>query len=624
GGFAGIGPGYGAVVTIVADMDFVASSTLPGLLADWARRDPDAVALRDKQLGIWNEVTWSGYWQTVQAVARQLWELGLRSGDSVSVLSDNRPEWLYADLGAQVLGVRSAGIYQTNPPEDVAYVLSHSGSRVVFCEDQEQVDKVVAVADQTPTVEHVVVFDPRGLRGYQDPRLVSWKDFLAAGTAALKTEEGWVEPHLTGLDPDSASMIVYTSGTTGQPKGALLSPRNALSAAAVMAPLLELRRTDTVLSYLPLCHVAEKIFSAFLPLTVGGVVHFGESIETVRSDLCEVSPTVFLGVPRIWEKMHASVCLRMKDSSWLKRLLYGWATRTGQAIAQRDQAGSARWSDRAVWFVADMLVFRAIQERLGLRRCRLAVTGAAPVAPELLAWFHGMGVKILEGYGQTECAGVSHVNPPGAFRLGTVGRTIPCMEFRLAGDGEILVRGAPVFLGYLHDEEATRATVDEEGWLHTGDVGAEDEDGYLRITGRKKEIIITAGGKNLSPEKIENALKVSLYIKEAVAVGDRRKFISALVQVDREAVGDWATRRAIPFTDFADLSGNDQVVRLVEDEVRQANERLARVEQVRAFRLFRKELHQDDGELTATQKVRRGAVMELHAGLVDEIYGGGA
>ncbi len=593
--------------------------TLPGALARHAQQTPDRTALRVKRMGIWQPYTWADYRDETAACALALGELGIGPGDHVAILSDNRPEWLFADLGTQTLGARAVGIYQTNPAEDVAYVLSHARCRVLFCEDQEQVDKAVECRAETPSVEQIVVFDPRGTHGYDDDRLVTWDDWRARGFELLKQKPNAFTEYVAGLDPDAPAMVVYTSGTTGQPKGALISGRNAMEIAPGVCEMLGVTPEDQLLSYLPLCHVAEKIFTYFTPLTAGAVVHFGESIETVRQDLSEVSPTIFLGVPRIWEKMHASVTLKMKDSSPLKRRLFDWAARVGQQIADRRRAGTATGGDRVMWALADFLVFRPLQERLGMRRCRIPVTGAAPISAELLSWFHGIGVPVLEGYGQTECAGVSHINPPGAERIGTVGTTLPGLECRIADDGEICVRGPAVFVGYLHNDEATAKTV-VDGWLHTGDIGEEDDDGYLRITGRKKEIIITAGGKNLSPEKIENALKMSPYIKEAVAIGDRRKFISALVQIEPDAVGDWATRREIPYTSFGDLSGRPEVRELIAKAINEANDKLARVEQVRAFRLFDKELHQDDGELTATQKVRRRAIAEKYAALIEGIY----
>ena len=586
-------------------------STLPGLLAMHARTRGDRVALREKRLGIWREVTWRDYYVHVRATACRLRELGVRPGDHIAILSDNRTEWLYADLGAQALGARSVGIYQTNPPGDVAYILRDSGSVVLFCEDQEQVDKAVAIAGETPTVRHVIVFEPRGTRELADARLMSWDDFLARGKALAQQEPGGAfDERLAALDPAAPSMVVYTSGTTGPPKGAMISSKNVLEVSAAFNQQMGFTEDDTVLSYLPLCHVAEKILSMFLPLTSGAIVHFGEAIETLQADLREVSPTIFLGVPRIWEKMNATVAVKMQDSSWLKRALYNFFTKPRERSVLMRKLG-------------DLLVYRPLQERLGLRRVRWALTGAAPISPDLIRWYHRIGVPVVEGYGQTECAGISHINMPGKDRVGTVGTSAPLVEHRLADDGEILLRGPNVFCGYLNQPEATAATVDAEGWLHTGDIGVIDKDGYLTITGRKKDIIITAGGKNLSPEKIENALKTSPYIKEAVSIGDRRKYVAALVQIEYDNVGNWAMRRGLPYTSYQDLAAKPEVIDLVAKAIDTANELLAPVEQVKAFRLIPKELSQDDGELTATQKVRRREVLATFSQLVEEMYGGG-
>jgi long-chain acyl-CoA synthetase len=600
------------------------ADTLPARLDGHARDRGHKIAMREKDLGIWREITWGEYGANVRAAAHMLWELGVRPGDHVSILSGNCPEWLYSDLAAQSIGARGVGIYQTNPPSDVAYILNDSQSVVVFCEDQEQFDKVYEVAADTPSVKHVVVYDPRGTREVEDDRWVAWQDFLAQGEQLEADDPDWYDDQLATLDQDEPAMVVYTSGTTGHPKGAMLSARNVIEVSEQFNKTMGLGERDSVLSYLPLCHVAEKILSLFLPLTTGAVVHFGESIETVQADLREVSPSVFLGVPRIWEKMNASVVVKMKDSSFVKRHLYDYFAVKGREISERDLNGGRSLWDRIVWFVGDKLVFRPLQERLGLRNCKLPVSGAAPISADLLSWYHGLGVPVVEGYGMTESGGVSHINPPEAMKLGTVGKVLPLVECEVADDGEILVRGPNVFRGYLNKPEATSDSIDDEGWLHTGDVGAIDGDGYLTITGRKKEIIITSGGKNLSPEKIENALKTSPYVKEAVAIGDKRKFISALVQIELDSVGDWASRRKIAYTSYADLAAKPQVIELIDEEIRSSNELLARVEQVRKFRIIPKELNQDDGELTATQKVRRRAVHAAFETLIDDIYGGAA
>lgn len=595
--------------------------TLPGLLIDWAKRRPADIALREKTLGVWREYTWQDYVRHVATVAIGLQDLGVGPGDHVAILSENRTEWVFADLATQALGARSVGVYQTNPAEDVAYVVSHSQASVLICEDQEQVDKAVEAREETPTVQHVIVLEPRGTTHYDDDRLQPYESFWARAEELLAAAEAdWFEKLVATRDPSEPTMVVYTSGTTGQPKGAMLSSRNVVPVSREFAPQIGATEDDQILSYLPLCHVAEKIFTIFIPLSCGATVHFGESIETVREDLREVSPTIFLGVPRIWEKMHASVTLKMKDSSWLKRKIFETWARRGQQISKRRIEGTMTAADKLAWQFGDKVLYRPLQERLGLRNCRIPVTGAAPISADLLWWFHGVGVPILEGFGQTESAGVSHVNPVGKAKIGTVGQTLPLVECKLADDGEVLVKGPIVFEGYLHDEDATANTIDDDGWLHTGDIGVVDDDGFLSITGRKKEIIITAGGKNLSPEKIENALKMSPYVREAVAIGDARKFVSALIQIDGDAVGDWATRREITYTSFEDLTLKPEVRELIEEEVHAANEKLARVESIRAFRLFPKELHQDDGEMTATQKVRRRAIMESYEALIEEMY----
>ena len=379
--------------------------TLPARVADWAEREPDRVALRTKDLGIWAEITWAQYHANVRATARMLSELGVEAGDSVAILSDNRPEWLYVDLATQALGGKSVGIYQTNPPADVAYTVNDSGSVLLFCEDQEQLDKAIEIASDTPQVRKVVVFEPRGTRDSGDDRLMTWDDFIARGRE-LDDDSSWYTERLAGLDPAAPSMVIYTSGTTGAPKGAMISSANVLETSPLFVDALGIGPSDTMLSYLPLCHVAEKIFSIFIPLSAGCVVHFGESIETIQTDLREVSPTVFLGVPRIWEKMNATVTVKMRDSSWLKRALFdfftaGAALRSPAAAARASRAGQIRSSQRS----ASCWCSDPLQRSTGTRPLPAAGLGSrAHLRPTCCGWYHGIGVPICEGYGQTECA----------------------------------------------------------------------------------------------------------------------------------------------------------------------------------------------------------------------------
>lgn len=593
--------------------------TLPGRVAVFAQHWPDRCAIREKWRGLWRETTWSEYLHRCLGFAEALKLKGLGPGDRVAIISDNRPEWLYADIGTQSLGAIAAGVYTTNPAEDVVWTLNHCRARVVVCEDQEQVDKIVDSAEALPHLQHIVVIETAGTGSYEDPRLSSWEEFCRPGLeVAAKLSAGEIDQQLQALDAEQDSILIYTSGTTAKPKGVLLSARACLSLSTVYLDELGGDEHDTLLSYLPLCHVAEKIFTEFTPLTTGAIVHFGESLDTVRQDLVQVSPSIFLGVPRIWEKLHAGVEVAIRNTTPLKRRLFFWAVTQGRAYFEAGTQASAAL--KAKRLLADWLVLRALRERLGLGRCRQPVSGAAPIAPELLQWFHWIGVPILEGWGMSETCGISHINRPDAFRLGTVGQASPGVECRLTEDGEVLVRGPQLFSGYLDNPEATAEALDEDGWLHTGDLGTVDEDGYLKIVGRKKEILITAGGKNLSPAKIENTLKTSPYIKEVAAVGDAKPFISALIQIDGDMVGDWASRRGLAYTSFEDLSGKPEVVKLIDEELRRLNEQLARVEQVRSFRLLPKELHQDDGEVTATQKLKRNVVYAKFAGLIDEMY----
>lgn len=604
---------------IFSDLAKRIGHTLPGRVAVFAHHWPERCAIREKWRGLWRETSWAEYLQQCLGFGEALKRQGIGAGDRVAIISDNRPEWLYADIGSQSLGAVAAGIYTTNPAEDVVWTLNHCRARVVICEDQEQVDKIVDSAEALPHLQHIVVIDTAGTGTYDDPRLSSWEDFCRPGLeAAAKLDASEVEQQLQALDAERDSILIYTSGTTAKPKGVLLSARACLSLSTVYLDELGGDEHDTLLSYLPLCHVAEKIFSEFTPLTTGAIVHFGESLDTVRQDLVQVSPSIFLGVPRIWEKLHAGVEVAIRNTTPLKQRLFFWAMAQGRAHFEAgDQAGASLKAKRCL---ADWLVLRALRERLGLGRCRQPVSGAAPIAPELLQWFHWIGVPILEGWGMSETCGISHINRPDAFRLGTVGQPSPGVECRLTDDGEVLVRGPQLFSGYLDNPEATAEALDEDGWLHTGDLGTVDDDGYLKIVGRKKEILITAGGKNLSPAKIENTLKTSPYIKEVAAVGDAKPFISALIQIEGDMVGDWASRKGLAYTSFEDLSAKPEVVQLIDAEVRRLNEQLARVEQVRSFRLLPKELHQDDGEVTATQKLKRNVVYAKFAGLIDEMY----
>jgi long-chain acyl-CoA synthetase len=599
----------------------VLADTLPRLLRQRAGEAPAAVALREKEWGIWQRVTWEDYLGHVRRFCLGLVALGLRRGDKIAILSENCREWVWTELAAMSASAVGVGVYPTSPAPEVKYVVAHSEATVVVCQDQEQVDKILEVGAELPLVRHVVVVDMRGLRGYRDPRIVAFEAVERLGAEHERAHPALFDQLVDATAADDVAFLIYTSGTTGFPKGAMISHRNVLAQARAAAEATGIRAGDSVVSYLPLCHVAEQILSVYLPLHLGMQVNFAESIRTIQEDLREIAPTVFLGVPRIWEKLQASIVVKMQEASRWRRALFGWALGVGRRHAETLLAGRRPSPAlRALRAVAFVLVLRALQNFVGLRRARLTFTAAAAISPEVLRFFHALGIPVREGYGMTECTGFSFVQREGEVRLGTVGRAVAGLEWRIAPDGELLKRGEAIFLGYYRDPEATAATI-RDGWLHSGDVAEADPDGQLRIVDRKKAIFVTAGGKNVSPSLVENALKVSPYVKEAVVVGDGERFLAALVQIDFENVGQWATERRLPYTNFKSLSRLPEVRDLVAAEIDRANEGLAPVEQVRAFRLLDKELDHDDNEVTATMKVRRKTIYEKFAPLIAELYG---
>ena len=600
------------------------ADTLPRLLRERALRDPSRVALREKEFGIWQRVTWAGYLGHVRRFSLGLVALGLRRGDKVAVLSENRREWLYAELAAMSAGAVGVGVYPTSPWNEVKFVVEHSESSFVVAEDQEQVDKILEAGAGLPRVRRIVVAEPRGLRGYRDERLITFAEVEALGERHDREHPGLFDEMVNATGPEAVAFLIYTSGTTGFPKGAMISHRNILAQARAAAEATGIGPGDSVVSYLPLCHVAEQIFSVFLPLELGMTVSFAESVRTIQEDLQEIAPTVFLGVPRIWEKLEASILVRIEETGPLRRWLFRRAQAHGRRYVRRRLAGGKPGLiDEAGRLAHYLLVNRALLNFVGLRHARKTFSAAAAVSPEVLLFFHAIGLPVREGYGMTECTGFSFVQREGGVRLGTVGLPIPGLEYRLAPDGELLKRGEVVFQGYYRDPAATAETL-AGGWLHTGDVAEADPDGQLRIVDRKKAIFVTSGGKNVSPSLVENALKVSPYVKEAVVLGEGERFVSALVQIDFENVGQWATERKLPYTHFRSLATLPQVRDLIASEVDRANEGLAPVEQVRAFRLLEKELDHDDNEVTATMKVRRKTIEERFAPLIREIYGSGA
>jgi long-chain acyl-CoA synthetase len=604
-------------------------ATPQGRLRDLAEEKPRGVGIREKDRGVWREITWAEYWDRVETFAHALLAHGVEKGDRVAIHSDNRPEWLYTDLGSLAVGGACMGLYPTNPTAEVRYLLENSGSRVLVVEDQEQADKVLAIpAAELPMLEWIVYVERRGVDGYHDPRLVSWDDFMEAGRRHRDEHPGAVAQRMAEASPDDLAYLVYTSGTTGPPKGSMLTLGNlafAMRTVTMGDGLIEPGPgpDDMIVSYLPLCHIYEKLVSVLLGLGAGATVHFGESLETLVQDMREVQPTILQGVPRIWERIHAVMLVKLATGSRIKRLnAVVWlaaARRIGRTLVRTE--GRHTLTSRLLFALGNVFLFRALRDRVGLRRVRFGVSGAAPIAPEILEFFMSIGVPIHEAYGMTENTAIATRNMPGRVKVGTVGEPYPEIELRLDPEtGEVLTRHPGVFAGYWNMPDDTARTIDADGWLHTGDVGEMVDGTHVRIVDRIRDIIITSGGKNISPSEIENSLKTSPFIKEAIVIGDRRKYLSALIGIEYEVVSEWAQRRKIPHTTYRDLSEKPEVVALVQKAVDATNEKFARVEQIKKFRLLTKELDHEDGELTATQKVKRSIIEERFADEIESMY----
>lgn len=593
--------------------------TLPQMLRERARTDGTRVAIRQKDFGIWKPFTWAQYYQRACHFGLGLAALGLRSGQHVGVIAENRIEWVLSQMGAGLLGGITVGVYPTSPSNEVAYVVGHADISIMVCEDQEQTDKVLEALPQLPRLQKIVVMETKGLRSFAPEvraLITTFEEVERLGAAS--GQQALIEQALGQQTLDDIGLMIYTSGSTGKPKGAMISWRNMRGVVPGIVQRLQLDRTASHLSYLPLCHVAEQMLTTFCPIYLGSQVNFGESIRTVQEDLREVAPSMFLGVPRIWEKLHASISIKLQETGPLRQKLFQQAFARCKPLAEKPRT---QWSlaERLGYAVSYWTVLRALQNFIGLRKARVALTGAAPIPPDVVRFFRVLGVPLIEVYGLTESTGMVTGHELHRVRIGTVGIPTQGVEHRIDPvTGELHLRGDMVFAGYYHNPEATAQTI-QDGWLHTGDV-VQDVDGQIKVVERLKDIMITAGGKNLTPSEIENTMKGSPYIKECIVVADGRKFVSALVQIDYETVGKWAEAQRLPFTHFRSLVEMPQVRSLIEAEIQQGNSRLAQVSHIRRFHLLSKELDHDDGEVTATMKVRRSSIYKTYAQEIEALY----
>ena len=603
--------------------DFNIYNTFPKILKYRSDKTPNEVALRDKDLGIWNETTWRDYNQNVSELALGLEAEGFKKGQVMALIGDNKPAWVFFEIAVQANGGMSLGIYRDTLDEEVSYLVKAADVDFAFAEDQEQVDKALEVIDQLPKLEKIVYFEDKGLYSYDHPKLMRFDEFLDLGKSEYESFPEYVDQQLENLEDDDVAFLVYTSGTTGKPKGSMITHGN-IAWVATQIPNFSLvenvkSKEPQFLSYLPLCHIFGRLIDLLVASHTMATINFAESIDTVQSDLVEIQPTIFPAVPRILERMHSGAMVRMKDATFLKRQLFKISLFLGNIAAERKLNKS--FNDplaKILLSIGWILSFRTLKKKLGLSKAETAISGAAPIAPEILKFFLALGVPIFEGYGMTENCGFATGNNEKKIKLGTVGVPNHGMEVKLAEDGEVLTRGGAVFKGYFKNAEATKEVIDQDGWLHTGDVGVFEGE-FLKIVDRKKDIIITSGGKNVSPQEIENKIKISPFIKDAIVIGDKRKFLSALIAIEFDTVSNWALRKNIPHTTYRDLSEKKEVRDLVWSEINKANEQTSSLE-IRKFRMIPKELDHEDGELTATQKIKRNVLMEQFSDLIEGMY----
>ena len=546
--------------------------------------------------------------------------LGFEPEDKIAILGDNCCEWIYADLAAQSLLGIAVGIYPTDVASQVKYILKNSDSKFVVARDQEQVDKVLQVKHELPLLKKVIVIDMKGLRRYRDSLIISFEETEKMGRTLQEQMPNFFEENIRSTRADDVAIIVYTSGTTGDPKGAMISHKGMISMVRGLSQILDFRSSDSVVSVLPLCHIAERMFSLIFPMYVGYTVNFAESVNTLQEDMKEISPTAFLNVPRIWEKMHSNIMIRMQDAVFFKQWVFKAMVPIGERVSQyrlENKPVPLYW--RFLNWIAYLFLFRALKNQLGLLQTRIFVSGAAPLSPDLIKFYHSIGIPVRECYGMTEMSGISFMPKDHEIRVGGVGKPIPGVEFKLGEDGEIFQKGDSVFVGYYGNPKATQETI-VDGWLGTGDVGQVDGEGILYLTDRKKDIIITAGGKNIAPSEIENKLKFSPFIKEAIVIGDRRKYLSCLIQIDLENVSNWAQNNKIAYTTYKSLATHPDVNKLIGKEIEEVNRHFSRVETIKKFKILEKELDPDDEELTATMKVKRAVIEKKFKEIIEAMY----
>ncbi|MBN2233369.1 MAG: long-chain fatty acid--CoA ligase [Deltaproteobacteria bacterium] len=597
--------------------------TLPHLLIRNAEKFGDRRhAMREKDYGIWQSFTWREYYEHVKYFALGMAAIGIRRDDKVSIIGDNRPEWVWTELASQCLGAVPIGIYQDSILKEVSYIINLSESRVVVAEDQEQVDKILDMKDEMPCVEKVVYHDPKGMRTYDDPMLLFFPDVEEMGREFERQNPGYFDEQLAAIKPDGIASICTTSGTTGNPKLSMLSHTNLLSMAKNLGEVDPKYETDEFVSFLPLPWIGEQMMAVSSALLFGFTVNFPEKPETAQENVREIGPHVMFSPPRVWENLAATVQVKIMDASAFKRFVFNRCLPIGYQWADfKFQKKTPGLGAKIAYWIAYQLVFRALKDRLGFSNIRSASTGGAALGPDTFRFFHALGVNLKQIYGQTEISGISCIHRDGDVDFDSVGQPIPETEIRITDDGEIISRSPSLFLGYYKNEEATQETV-RDGWLYSGDAGFFNDKGHLVVIDRVKDVMTLRDGTKFSPQFIENKLKFSPYIKEAVCIGHERSYIVAMICIDYGIVGKWAENNKLAYTTYTDLASQDPVYGMIEEEVKKVNGALQEEARVDKFILLYKELDADDDELTRTRKVRRRFVDEKYSDIIEGMYAG--
>ena len=600
----------------------LAGETITDLFWNGVKKRGPLVWMRQKHLGVWRSWTWDQTACAVDEIANGLLSLGFAKGDCASILSNTVVEWVWADLAVLSCSGVSNGIYPTDASSQVHYLCEDSRTRVLFVEDDEQLDKALEVRNTLPLLRKIVVFDMEGLRTLDDPNVISLDALRALGRAHKAAHPNALQERIALCKPEDLAILVYTSGTTGKPKGAMHLHSSLVFTVHGYNLLVAQDENDERMCFLPLCHIAERMGGEYSALYTGAKLNFVENPETIPENVREIAPTVFTGVPRVWEKFYSGVMISLKEAGALQQATYAWSIGVGTTIAEKvlAQEPVSGWL-KLKFRVAQVLTLNNVRKLIGIHRARYLVTGAAPISPDLVRWYLALGVPMLEVWGMTETCGASTGVPPDRMRPGSIGPAASYNEVRLDPvTSEILVRGKNVFAGYLNLPEKTAETIDADGWLHTGDVGIMDSDGYFRITDRMKDIIITAGGKNITPSELENDLKFSPYITDAVVIGDKRPYLTVIVMIDHENVEKFAQDQDVPFSNYASLTKAPEIQALIQGELERVNKKFARVEQIKKFFLLENQLTAEDEELTPTMKLKRKLVEKKYAPQIEAMY----